>query len=301
MNQLLEINRHGKKGKEIWVTEGKVELQCNSGKILTTSLGSLEYRQSKLSILEYIDIIVPQWLGLYTSTWPVIGCRLSWTACVLEQGNCLQLGLTLKGLTEQQAFPWRGIIVAHVHIHYILCATQIHFFKYIQIDLESCSSRILMYLSSQKKLKRKKSVGQIIAPSSRVGLKTITDTYCLSPLKKFWITSISALLLLMVVTYLMELQALIPEKYEVLDIMFSWGQSCWHVPLSSQLTIGIEKKALRCIYYVDIMRSYCCPHLVKALLLPPDNQGPGSWPSPCQAGNSSPFLPVPGHKGPWSA
>ena len=61
-----------------------------------------------------------------------------------------------------------------------------------------------MYLSSQKKLKRKKSVGQIIAPSARVGLKTITDTYCL-PLKKFWITSISAPLLLIVVTYLMEL------------------------------------------------------------------------------------------------
>ena len=216
VNQILEINRHGKKGKEIWLTEGKVELQCNSCKILATPLGSLEHRQSKLSILEYRHY-APQWLGLYTSTWPVIGCRLSWTGCVLDQGNCLQLGLTLKGLTGQQAFPWRGIIVAHVHIHYILYATQIHFFKYIQIYLESYSSRILMYLSSQKKLKRKKSVGQIIAPSARVGLKTITDTYCL-PLKKFWIllsqhyltisisiyTSISPLLLI-VVTYLMEL------------------------------------------------------------------------------------------------
>lgn len=164
------------------MTEGKVELQCNSGKILTTPLGSLEYRQSKLSILEYRHY-APQWLGLYTSIWPVIGCRLSWTGCVLQQGNCLQLGLTLKRLTGQQAFPWRGIIVAHVHIHYILCATQIHFFKYIQIYLESYSSRVLMYLSSQKKLKRKKSVGQITAPSSRGGLRTIADTCCLSSKK----------------------------------------------------------------------------------------------------------------------
>ena len=39
-----------------------------------------------------------------------------------------------------------------------------------------------MYLSSQKKLRREKSVGQITAPTIRAGLRTITDTYHLSPL-----------------------------------------------------------------------------------------------------------------------
>lgn len=39
-----------------------------------------------------------------------------------------------------------------------------------------------MYLSSQKKLRREKSVGQITAPTTRAGLRTITDTYHLSPL-----------------------------------------------------------------------------------------------------------------------
>lgn len=155
-----------------------------------------------------------------------------------------------------------------------------------------------MYLSSQKKLKRKKSVGQIIAPSSRVGLRTVTDTYCLSPLKKFWITSISALLLQVVVTYLMEL----PHTWEVR----SSGHHAFLRPelLTCPFIITIDhrnrKKALRCIYCLDIMHSYCCPHLPRALLLPPDNQGPGSSQSPCRDDTSSPFLPVPGHKGPWS-
>lgn len=77
-----------------------------------------------------------------------------------------------------------------------------------------------MYLSSQKKLKRKKSVGQITAPSSRGSLRTITDT-CLSSKKildYFCLSTTSADCgdLSDGVT-----QALIPEKYEVLDIMLS--------------------------------------------------------------------------------
>ena len=132
-----------------------------------------------------------------------------------------------------------------------------------------------MYLSSQKKLKRKKSVGQITAPSSRGGLRTIADTCCLSSKKIldcFYLsTTADCGDLSDGVT-----QALIPEVRGSRHHAFLMPKllTC---PFIITIDHRNRKKALRCIYYLDIMRSYRCPHLVKALLLPPDNQGPGSW------------------------
>lgn len=68
----------------------------------------------------------------------------------------------------------------------------------------------------------------------------------------------------------------------------SWGQSCWHVRLPSQLSKGVEKYTR--VYYLDAIHIY---PLCKSTISAP-------WRSrshyPFQDDNSSPCLPVPGHK-----
>lgn len=98
---------------------------------------------------------------------------------------------------------------------------QIRFFRYIHIYLESYSSRILMmYFSSQKKLRRESLVGQITAVTTRAGLRTITDIYHISSPKSIldssYLSTTSA--------GYSDLsggaaQTLIPEGYEPLDTM----------------------------------------------------------------------------------
>lgn len=90
------------------------------------------------------------------------------------------------------------------------------------MDLESYSSKILMSLSSQKKLRRERSVGQITVPNTRAGLRIKADTYHLHPpiftLDYSYLSTASASFgdLSDGVT-----QILIPKGYKPLDTMFS--------------------------------------------------------------------------------